>query len=107
MKKLLISTLAFGVLIVPAMAADLGPAPAPYYKAPPPPPPVWSWTGLYIGANAGWIGSTSNTITNTGTDTGTGGLETPCRRALWEACSMPSLVLGPVLISGRFRRAET
>jgi outer membrane immunogenic protein len=74
MKKLLISTVAFGVLIAPAMAADLGPAPAPYYKAPPAPPPVWSWTGLYIGANAGWIGSTSNSITNTGTDTGTGGL---------------------------------
>jgi hypothetical protein len=37
---------------------------------------VWSWTGLYIGANAGWIGSSSNTITNTGTDTGTGGLGT-------------------------------
>jgi outer membrane immunogenic protein len=74
MKKLLISTVAFGVLIAPAMAADLGPAPAPYYKAPPAPPPVWSWTGLYIGANAGWIGSTGNTITNTGTDTGPGGL---------------------------------
>jgi outer membrane immunogenic protein len=29
---------------------------------------------LYIGANAGWIGSSGNTISNTGTDTGTGGL---------------------------------
>jgi hypothetical protein len=31
-------------------------------------------TGPYIGANAGWIGSTSDSITNTGTDTGPPGL---------------------------------
>ena len=29
---------------------------------------------MYIGANFGWIGSTDNTITNTGTDTGAAGL---------------------------------
>jgi outer membrane immunogenic protein len=85
MKKLLTSTVALGALVAPAMAAGpylyLPPnrveagiaAPA---AARPPPASVWSWTGLYIGANAGWIGSSSNTITNTGTDTGTGGLGT-------------------------------
>jgi outer membrane immunogenic protein len=82
MKRLVITSFALGAfalgaLIMPAMAADL----APYYKARPPAPPmvppvVWGWTGLYIGANAGWIGSTGNTITNAGSDTGTDGLGT-------------------------------
>jgi outer membrane immunogenic protein len=45
---------------VRAFAADM-PAPAPAYKAPPPPPPVFSWTGWYIGGNAGYgWGSSSN-----------------------------------------------
>lgn len=34
-----------------AVAADLGTAPV--YKAPPP-VAVWSWTGAYVGLNAGW-----------------------------------------------------
>jgi outer membrane immunogenic protein len=78
MKRLVITSFALGAftlgaLIMPAMAADL----APYYKARPPAPPVvWGWTGLYIGANAGWIGSTGNTVTNAGTDTGPSGLGT-------------------------------
>ena len=76
MKKLVVIALASVALIAPAMAADLSPAPRPVYKAPPPPPPVWSWTGWYIGSNFGWIGSTDNTITNTGTDTGGAGLGT-------------------------------
>src|SRR6267154_1084520 len=33
-----------------ASAADL-PRKAPVYA---PPPPVWSWSGFYIGAHAGW-----------------------------------------------------
>jgi outer membrane immunogenic protein len=77
MKKFVVIALASVALIAPAMAADLSPAPRPVYKAPPPPPPpAWSWTGFYIGSNFGWIGSTENNITNTGTDTGTGGLGT-------------------------------
>jgi outer membrane immunogenic protein len=46
MKKLLVAGFAFGALIAPAGAADMP------LKAPP--PPVYSWTGFYIGANAGW-----------------------------------------------------
>jgi outer membrane immunogenic protein len=76
MKKLVVIALASAALIVPAMAADLSPAPRPVYKAPPPPAPIWSWTGFYIGSNFGWIGSTDNNITNTGTDNGPGGLGT-------------------------------
>jgi len=72
-KTFLLASLALGSLIMPAVAADM--APAPYYPAPPPPLiPVWSWTGFYIGANLGWAGSSNNNLTNTGTDTGTGGL---------------------------------
>jgi hypothetical protein len=37
MKKLLLTTAAFGLLALPAMAADM-PAPAPFYKAPIPVP---------------------------------------------------------------------
>jgi outer membrane immunogenic protein len=50
MKKLLIAGAALAALIgTPALAADLT------YKAPsPPPPPAWSWTGFYVGVNAGY-----------------------------------------------------
>jgi outer membrane immunogenic protein len=48
----------------------------PYQAFPPIAPVVWSWTGFYIGVNAGWITSWTNSIINTGTDTGTAGLGT-------------------------------
>jgi outer membrane immunogenic protein len=49
MKKSLLATVAFGLLAVPAMAADL----APVYKAPPA-VPVCLWCGFYVGVNAGY-----------------------------------------------------
>jgi outer membrane immunogenic protein len=55
-------------LALPAMAADMG---VPY--APAPVPVVIGWTGLYIGANLGWVESNKNLI-NTATDTGSFGL---------------------------------
>jgi outer membrane immunogenic protein len=48
-----------------AVAADLT------LKTPPPP---CVWCGAYVGINAGWVGAAGDTITNTGTDTGTAGL---------------------------------
>jgi outer membrane immunogenic protein len=55
-----------------ASAADM-PVKAPVYKVAPA-IAAPNWAGWYIGANAGWVGSADNTITNTGTDTGTHGL---------------------------------
>jgi outer membrane immunogenic protein len=72
MKKLLFAGLAIRTLIVPVMAADMGPS---YVSPLPPPPLIWTWTGFYAGANGGWIDSVGpGDITNTGTDTGSLGL---------------------------------
>jgi opacity protein-like surface antigen len=54
MKRFLLTTVAFGVLAVPAMAADM--APAPYYKAPVP-VVLPAWTGFYVGVNGGYGGN--------------------------------------------------
>jgi outer membrane immunogenic protein len=48
-----------------ALAADLpSRAPPPVYL---PPPPVFTWTGLYIGINAGYTWSSSNAVDTDGT----------------------------------------
>ena len=62
MKKFLLTTVAVGVLAVPAMAADM--ATAPIYKAPVP-VPVCIWCGWYVGANVGgtWGGDPVNVVT--------------------------------------------
>jgi outer membrane immunogenic protein len=54
-----------------AFAADHAPAPI-YVKAPIKPAPTWS--GFYLGGNAGWVGSANNNINLTGSDTGGAGL---------------------------------
>jgi outer membrane immunogenic protein len=59
MKKFLLSGLGFGALALPAMAADM--APAPVYKAPVP-VAVCTWCGWYIGANAGYAWSNSDSV---------------------------------------------
>jgi outer membrane immunogenic protein len=51
MKKLAIGATILAALAVPAFAADMP------VKAPAPPPPVYSWTGFYIGGNAGAVAS--------------------------------------------------
>src|ERR1700749_3422706 len=62
MKKFLLTTAAFGMLALPAMAADMAPAPI-AYKAPIP-VPVCIWCGWYVGVNAG--GGWSNDSVNVG-----------------------------------------
>jgi outer membrane immunogenic protein len=65
--KLLSGSLAFVALASgSAVAADLP------TKAPPRPGCIWC--GAYIGINGGWVGAAGDTITNSGTDTGTAGL---------------------------------
>jgi outer membrane immunogenic protein len=55
MRKLFLTTAAFGLLALPAMAADL----APVYKAP---ASVCNWCGFYFGLNAGGTWSDSNSV---------------------------------------------
>jgi outer membrane immunogenic protein len=65
MKKLVISSLGLVAFSLPALATDL----ALPYKAPPPPipaPAILGWTGFYVGATAGWLGSENNNVTNAG-----------------------------------------
>jgi outer membrane immunogenic protein len=54
-RKLLAASAFFGALSTSALAADLPNIKGPPIYAPPP-PPVFSWTGFYIGVNAGLSG---------------------------------------------------
>jgi outer membrane immunogenic protein len=63
MTKRLISAVAFSLLALPAMAADLAPVyKAPVYKAP---VPACIWCGFYLGLNAGGTWSNNNSVTLT------------------------------------------
>jgi outer membrane immunogenic protein len=57
MKRIVIIWLAAAGLGVSAsaFAADLSPATAPVYTKAPAAPPAWTWTGVYVGGNAGWV----------------------------------------------------
>jgi outer membrane immunogenic protein len=61
-----------GVAVVTASAGDLA-TPTPIYTKAPAAVP-YTWSGFYGGANAGWVGSTGNTIALTAADTGAAGL---------------------------------
>ena len=66
MKKLLLTSAAFGMLALPAMAADQAPVfntpiPVPIYSAPIP-IPVCIWCGFYLGLNAGGTWSDNNSV---------------------------------------------
>jgi outer membrane immunogenic protein len=70
MKKFLLAV-AVWALATPAGAADI----LPFYRAPPF-GPVATWTGFYVGVNAGWTGSWTDRAANSGTDTGGAGFGT-------------------------------
>jgi len=52
MKRVFLASVLLMALTGAAAAADLPPAPAPYYKAPYA-PPYYNWTGFYLGVNGG------------------------------------------------------
>ena len=58
-RHLILSALAFGALLGPAMAADLAPVA--------PPPPACNWCGWYVGVNAGGVWSQDTTVQTVGT----------------------------------------
>jgi|SRR5579871_2249142 len=73
-RSLLIGVCAATLAAAPALAADLS-RPV-YTKAPPPPVPVFSWTGIYIGANIGGVwtrDSVTDTLTGTSFSTDNSG----------------------------------
>ena len=65
-KKLLLSSALFIAAISTASAADLS---RPVYTKAPPAPVLFSWTGFYVGLNAGgkWLSNTDDTVTAGGT----------------------------------------
>src|SRR5207247_8518902 len=71
MKKLFLATTAFVVLAAAsAGAADMYARPAPAYTPAPAPAPLYTWTGLYWGANVGYSWGQSKfdaTLTGVGT----------------------------------------
>ena len=71
MKRLFIAAVGLAALAGTAAAADLPPAPMPYYKAPAYLPP-YSWTGFYLGVNGGGGLGQSTWDTNGGINTSGG-----------------------------------
>ncbi len=65
-KKVLLSSAVFIAAISTASAADLS---RPVYTKAPPAPVLFSWTGFYVGLNAGgkWLSNTDDTLTAHGT----------------------------------------
>jgi outer membrane immunogenic protein len=66
LRRTLLASVGAMALSGAALAADLpSRAPPPVYL---PPPPVFSWTGLYVGINAGGTWSSSNSVNTTTAD---------------------------------------
>jgi len=71
MKRLYVAAAGLFALAGAAAAADLPPAPPPYYKAPPYLAPVFNWTGFYVGVNGGGgLGSSNWDTTSSFSTTG-------------------------------------
>ena len=84
MKKFLMTTMMFGALALPAMAADL----APVSQA-----PVWTWTGFYFGGSVGGGWLTSNS-TEAVTSSFCNPVFAGCSPALFGPVSSNALVAG-------------
>jgi outer membrane immunogenic protein len=64
MKKLFLGSVALVALGLGAPAAFAAERPLPAYAPPPPPPPAYTWSGCYVGANAGWSSGQSQHFRN-------------------------------------------
>lgn len=72
MKKVIVVAALAALAATPALAADML-----VKKAPPPPPaPAWSWTGFYVGANAGGGWASTNWFEDV-SESGSGGAAPP------------------------------
>jgi len=72
MRKSLLIASAAAMLAVPAFAADLPRRTQPVASAPIIVPPAFSWTGFYLGANAGWQWTDTNQSVSYSAAEGTG-----------------------------------
>src|SRR5262249_30920796 len=63
MKKLFLGSVALVALGLAAPAAFAADRAVPAYAPPPPPAPVYTWTGCYVGASAGYSGGRSEHTT--------------------------------------------
>jgi outer membrane immunogenic protein len=63
MKKLFLGSVALVALGLGATAALAAERAVPAYAPPPPPVPVYTWSGCYVGASAGWGSGRSNHTT--------------------------------------------
>src|SRR5262249_26725473 len=66
MKKLFLGSVALVALGLVAPAAFAAERAVPAYTPPPPPVPVYTWTGCYVGANAGSSSGNSQHFTTAG-----------------------------------------
>ena len=63
MNRSLLAAVALSALIVvPAVAADMGRPPPPVYRAPPPVVPIFTWTGCYLGGHVGGLWASKDWI---------------------------------------------
>src|SRR6516162_7887078 len=100
MKKLFLGSVALVALGLgtPATFAAERPVPAPAYAPPPPPVPVYTWTGCYVGGNAGTSTGRSTQTTTAGTILTGGGLGVPAPALT--AVPVGSSIAGDLHLSG-------
>jgi outer membrane immunogenic protein len=99
MKKLLLGSAALVALGLGAPAALAADRAVPAYAPPPPPVPVYTWTGCYVGGNAGTSSgkATHSTVPNSIVTGGPLGVPAP---ALLPAASVGSSIAGDLNLSG-------
>src|SRR5262249_46458975 len=93
-KRLLVSVASSALLASSAMAADMA------VKAPPPRPALYSWTGFYVGLNAGGAWGRSDAVTSTSCGTIPGFAPYFCNAAFGQANAAAVAAAGTGSMSG-------